>query len=139
VAQPLEADSPLKYFTCHVHIRDLEGYLHEVKPGMTLEAGIILEDYSSCFVVPSSAVSFEDSKALVHILSGDSFIARPVELGAAAHGRCTILSGVEEGELLALSNPYETRKSYLPEFGKGIPESNAPPSYRGTGMRAHPQ
>lgn len=118
LAQPLERNSPLKYFICDVTIHDAGEDLKRIKPGMSLKADVILEKYDSCYVVPASAVSTKGADAVVYIKQGDRFVARPVTLGAATHGKATVLSGVQDREIIAMRHPFETRKAHLPDFSK---------------------
>jgi len=131
LAQSLERNSPLKYFTCDIAIRDVGDDIKRIKPGMALKAKIILEKYDSCFVVPASAVTVKGTESIVYIQEGDSFTARSIVAGFSTHGGSTILSGVEEGEMIALRNPFETRKAFLPDFSKGAGDSGRG---RGRGM-----
>jgi hypothetical protein len=80
-----------------------------------------LQKYDTCFVVPSSAVNYREKEkdSLVYVRKGEKFVSKPVQTGLSAHGEAVILSGVEEGDLIALRNPFETRKLYLPDFSKG--------------------
>jgi multidrug efflux pump subunit AcrA (membrane-fusion protein) len=121
VASSLERNSPLRYFTCDVAITDAGRDLKRIRPGMNLQADVVLENYGSCFVVPSSAVNYREKEkdSLVYVRKGDKFVSKPVQTGISAHGEAVILSGVEEGDLIALRNPFETRKLYLPDFSKG--------------------
>jgi len=119
VAAALERNSPLKYFTCEVTISDAGDYLRHIKPGMALRARVILEKYDSCFVVPAGAITPKGNDMVVYIKQGDAFVPRTVQVGIGKHGQATILSGVEEKELIALRNPFETRKLSLPDFSKG--------------------
>jgi len=130
LAQPLERNSPLKYFTCEVTIHDAGQDIKRIKPGMSLKADVILEKYDSCFVVPASAVTSKGSETLVYIKQGEKFTSRPVKIGAASHGQSTILGGVQEKELIAMRNPFETRKAHLPDFSKAGPAAGG-----GGGMR----
>ncbi len=121
VAASLERNSPLRYFTCDVNIMDAGRDLKRIRPGMNLRGEVVLQKYESCFVVPSGAVTYREREkdSVVYVKKGDRFAAKPVQTGLSSHGEAVILSGVEEGELIALSNPYETRKLYLPDFSKG--------------------
>jgi len=120
VAGEIERDSVLRYFTCDVAIIDAGNDLKRIRPGMNLEADVILEEYESCFVVPSSAVSIENNQTLVYVQSGEeNFEPRTVEMGLGSHGEAVILDGIEEGELIALRNPRGERQLYLPDFNKG--------------------
>jgi hypothetical protein len=118
LAQPLERGSPLKYFTCEVTITDASEDLSRIKPGMALKAEVVLDRYDSCFVVPASAVTSKGAENLVYIKQGDKFLARSVKLGSGAHGQATILDGVKENEIVAMRNPFESRKVRLPDFSK---------------------
>ncbi len=121
VASSLEPGSPLLYYTCDVDISDAGADLKRIRPDMNLRAEVVLEKYDSCFVVPSSAITYREreKEIQVYIKKGDSFEAKSVQTGLSSHGEAVILDGVEEGELLALRNPYETRQLYLPDFSKG--------------------
>jgi HlyD family secretion protein len=131
LAQTLERNSPLKYFACQVTIADAYEDMPRIKPGMSLEADVILEKYDSCFVVPASAVTLKGAEALVHVKQGDRFVPRPVTIGTGTHGQSVVLSGVKDNETIAMRNPFETRKAHLPDFSK----ASAPGSGMGGGMR----
>jgi HlyD family secretion protein len=121
VAGSLEMGSPLLYYTCDVDILDAGEDLKRIRPGMNLRADVVLEKYESCFVVPSSAVVYreQEGNSQVYIKKGDDFEPQTVQTGLSSHGEAVILDGVEEGELIALRNPKETRQLYLPDFNKG--------------------
>ena len=120
VAGSLERNSPLKYFTCDVSITDAGGDLKRIRPGMNLRGDVVLQKYDSCFVVPSSAVNYREKERdnLVYVKKGDKFVAQTVQTGLSSHGEAVILSGIDDGALVALRNPFETRKLYLPDFNK---------------------
>jgi len=118
VAAALDVNSPLKYFTCDVTITDAGKYLRLIKPGMNLQARVILERYESCFMVPSNAVDYKNEQSIVYIKKGGSWEKRVVKVGEGKHGQATILSGVNDKELIALRNPFETRQLKLPDFSK---------------------
>lgn len=119
VAGAIERDSVLRYFTCDVAISDAGRDLKRIRPGMNLRADIVLEEYESVFVVPSSAVTYREQDSIVYVQNEEDFIPKPVEMGLGSHGEAVILSGIEEGELIALRNPFETRQLHLPDFSKG--------------------
>jgi HlyD family secretion protein len=121
VATPIESNSPLKYFTCDVSISDAGRDLKRIRPGMSLRGDIILEKYDACFVVPSSAVNYREKERdnLVYVKEENRFIPKKVKTGLSAHGEAIILDGVADGDLIALRNPFETRKLTLPDFSKG--------------------
>ena len=121
VAAALERNSVLRYFTCDVAVSDAGGDLKRIRPGMNLQGDVVLQNYESCFVVPSGAVTYREKEKdnLVYVKKGNKFVAKTVQTGLSSHGEAIILGGVEDGELIALTNPFETRKLYLPDFSKG--------------------
>ena len=119
VAGSIDRDSTLRYFTCDVAISDAGKDLKRIRPGMNLKADVVLEQYDSCFVVPSSAISVKENKNVVYVQNENDFIPKPVDVGLGSHGEAVILGGLEEGELIALRNPFETRQLHLPDFSKG--------------------
>ncbi|MDR1727657.1 MAG: HlyD family efflux transporter periplasmic adaptor subunit [Acidobacteriota bacterium] len=121
VAAALERNSPLRYFTCDVTISDAGRDLKQIRPGMNLRGDVILHEYESCFVVPSAAVTTQDNQSgnIVYVKNGDRFEARVVETGLSSHGEAVIVGGVEDGEVIALTDPNGTRKLSLPDFNKG--------------------
>jgi len=60
------------------------------------------------------------------VKKGDRFVEQPVQTGLSSHGEAVIVGGIEEGVLIALRNPYETRKLYLPDFSKGTTADQGP-------------
>jgi multidrug efflux pump subunit AcrA (membrane-fusion protein) len=78
VAGTLERDSVLRYFTCDVAISDAGGDLKRIRPGMNLRADVVLEEYDSCFVVPSSAVTYREKDK-----QGSDPTARPLSSAAS--------------------------------------------------------
>ncbi len=117
-AQSLERNSPLKYFTCEVSITDAGQDIKMIRPGMNVRAEVLLQKYDACFVVPATAVTAKNGDNLVYVQEGEQFVARPVEMGMSTHGQAVIVSGVDDGEIIALRNPFETRQLSLPDFGK---------------------
>lgn len=128
VAASIERSSVLRYFTCDVSISDAGRDLKRIRPGMNLRGEVILQKYDSCFVVPSGAVTYRDKEKdnIVYVKQGNKFVSKAVQTGLSSHGEAVILSGVEDGEMIALTNPFETRKLYLPDFSKGAATQQGP-------------
>jgi multidrug efflux pump subunit AcrA (membrane-fusion protein) len=133
LAQPLERNSPLRYFACEVGIAGVGQDLTQIRPGMSLKASVVVEEHDSCFVVPASAVTFKGSENLVYVQQGEEFVPRPVEIAMGPHGQIIILDGVSEGDSLALRNPFETRRLSLPDFSKGTAGLDSPGDRPGPG------
>jgi len=130
VATSITRNSPLRYFTCEVTITDAGSDLKLIRPGMLLRGDIVLHEYESCFIVPSGAVTARElqNDSVVYIKKGDnSFETRVVETGLSSNGEAVILSGVEEGELVALVDPNGPRKLTLPDFNLATGNAQAKP------------
>jgi HlyD family secretion protein len=128
VASSLELNSPLKYFTCTVSIMDAGRDLKLIRPGMNLRGDVILQKYDACFVVPSGAVTMKENQkdSIVYVKINNRFETRVVQTGLSSHGEAVILGGVNEGEMIALTDPNGTRKLHVPDFNKGTQESGFP-------------
>jgi uncharacterized membrane protein YgcG len=113
VAAAIDVNTPLTYFTCDVVINDAGKYLR-----LNLTANVILQKYDSCFMVPQNAVDYKNDQSIVYIKKGNGWEKRVVKVGEGKHGQATILSGVNDRELIALRNPFETRQLKLPDFSK---------------------
>jgi multidrug efflux pump subunit AcrA (membrane-fusion protein) len=96
---------------------------------MNLRGEVVLQKYESCYVVPSGAVTYREKEKdnLVYVKKDDKFVPRPVQTGLSSHGEAIIVGGVNDGELIALTNPFETRKLYLPDFSKGSAQQGRGP------------
>lgn len=120
LAKSLERNSPLLYFTCDASIEITAEDLKEIRPGMKVQAEIIRDAFDSCLVVPESAVTAKDGTNLAYVQQDGKFVPRPVDIAAGPQGQTVILSGIQDGEIIALHNPYEIRKLHLPDFGKAV-------------------
>jgi len=137
MAQPLERNSPLRYFTCDVNIADAGKDLKRIRPGMALRGEVVLDKYDSCFVVPASAVTAKEKENLVYVKKGDTFVPKTVQTGLSTHGQAVILSGVNDGDIVALRNPFESRKLYLPDFSKATAADSSRRGGRGFHIEFH--
>lgn len=119
IAQVLETNSPLKYFECQALVKTEIEDLKKVRPGMSLKADVITHQYDAVFVVANSSVETKDGKSRVYVKKGKEFEVREVKIGSKNHGQSAIVEGLQENDVLALRNPFETRKVTLPDFSKG--------------------
>jgi HlyD family secretion protein len=125
MAYPLERNSPLRYFACDVSFQgSLE--LKGIRPGMGLRGEIIMKRYDSCFVVPSGAVTTKGAEHMVYIRQDEDFVPRQVQTAPGSQGLTLVVHGIQSGETIALHNPFESRKLYLPDFGKAAASTDSP-------------
>jgi multidrug efflux pump subunit AcrA (membrane-fusion protein) len=112
LAQRRNRRSPVQYFEVILELEVTDPDM--MKPGQRVRADLFLEDLDDVVSIPRQAViEEEDGDKLVYRRSGGGFDAVKVELGAAALGRVVVESGLEEGDVIALSDP--TRRSDRPD------------------------
>ncbi len=75
---------------------------HGLKPGMTAEVKIVLKRLTNVLQVAIQTVTEFEGKNVVYVASGGRIERRQVEIGDRNDTMVQIVSGVEEGEALAL-------------------------------------
>jgi HlyD family secretion protein len=79
---------------------------HELKPNMTANAEIILEEYPNALFVPEAAVTYDASKnAFVDLLAVGAKNSRkrvPVKLGVSNGTNVQVLEGIREDDMILL-------------------------------------
>ncbi len=116
--QSLARNSPLRYYIWDARFNIDPEKLRHIRPGMAVHAEVTTTRYDSCFILPASAVTQKDNRNLVFIQQSEDFLQREVQIAPGSHGLAVITDGIEDGEIIALRNPFEARKLYLPDFGK---------------------
>ena len=82
------------------------------RPGMFVNAKVIVEESSVPVMIPKTAIQTVEDKTVVFVREGDGFEARPVKVGRARDGQVEILSGLSPGELLVVKGAF-TLKAQL--------------------------
>lgn len=80
---------------------------HELRPSMTAEVHIVLQEAHQALVVPAPALheTLSDGRRLVQVLDAKGHVqSRPVRVGIDNHISAQVLSGLIAGEQLVLSN-----------------------------------
>jgi multidrug efflux pump subunit AcrA (membrane-fusion protein) len=102
---------PVQYFGVMLELERTDPAL--MKPGQRVQADLSLDEQSDVLSVPRQAIFEREGRPVVYVGRGRRFKPRPVELGTAGLGRVVILSGLEEGERVALRDP--TRPLLAPD------------------------
>jgi len=76
----------------------------ELLPNVNVDVRILVQEKNSVLAVPRATVRTEHGKHYVLVLDGDSLRRREVQLGMANSTTYEILSGVAEGDQVALSS-----------------------------------
>ncbi|WP_041927302.1 efflux RND transporter periplasmic adaptor subunit [Methylocystis sp. SC2] len=90
-----------------------------LRPGSLVEAEISLKEARVKLKIPRSAVMIIDGKPNVFVRTPEGFARRDVELGRGDDGSVEVVSGVQQGEQIAVSNVFllkaELGKQNIPE------------------------
>ena len=80
-----------------------------MKPGQRVRATLSLES-KEAIVVPRHCVFELDGEQVVYVQSELGYEARNVKLGAGTPGRVVIVEGLEEGDVVAIRDPFQSSK-----------------------------
>jgi len=81
-----------------------------LRPGMTANAEVVIRSEPGSLLIPISASFTRDGKPVVWVQRGSTFVMREVEVGGRNDNDILIVSGVEEGDVVALEDPEEALK-----------------------------
>ena len=71
-------------------------------PDLTASADVVIGEHPDGLLIPREAVQEKDGKSLVYVKQGDALASREVEIGAYGATEVSVLSGLTEGEQVAL-------------------------------------
>jgi len=74
-----------------------------ILPDLSASADVFLEETSGSLIVPREAVTDIDGKHILYVKQADSFAPREIEIGAASNTHVAVISGVQEGEEVAVA------------------------------------
>lgn len=100
-----EGDSQIKVFEILV---DITGTSEILKPGMTTSNKIILNQIDNVLFIPIESVFERNGKKVAFVKSGGGFDETEITTGEKGEDYIVITSGIEEGDEVALLDPYES-------------------------------
>ena len=102
-----------------------------LRPGLLADAEIIVDKIENTLYVPYQGIFEVNGNPVVYVWDGSGVDARRVELGKRSESQIAIVSGLEEGELIALEPPdAEARRS---RAKKKTVSRGTQPSFPGAG------
>jgi RND family efflux transporter MFP subunit len=96
-----------KAFPARATLKNLDGRL---RPGMSASAEIVIQSKPGVLMVPERASFLHEGKPAVWIQRGDQFEVRHIEAGPRNETDLVVVSGLREGDVVALENPEEAAK-----------------------------
>ena len=107
-----------------------------LKPGMSAQVEILVDDRPDVLQVPVSSVYVDKGYQVVYVKQGGGVEVRQVELGLSNDRNVEVLSGVEEGEMLYLYKPTGAPQVDLPEKAAAASLAATPQTERPAGNAA---
>ena len=108
IANPIEEDSPVKYFEVVLSLERTDPEI--MKPASQVQVTILVTREDAALAVPNQAIFVEDGEPWVYVVSGGGFDRRKVELGHRSVSRTVITAGLKPGESIALVDPNQPEK-----------------------------
>jgi HlyD family secretion protein len=78
---------------------------NEMKPGLSAQCRIIVDEVKDTIVVPAAAIFQRDSSKIVYVAEGDIFIPVIIETGLSNMSRSIISKGLDGNEKIAMTEP----------------------------------
>jgi biotin carboxyl carrier protein len=73
-----------------------------VIPDLTASADVATSEPAGGLIVPREALSGSGGKTIVYVRQGDAFVPREVEIAGTTNTQAAVVSGIQEGEEIAL-------------------------------------
>jgi RND family efflux transporter MFP subunit len=96
-----------KTFPARATMKELDPRL---RPGMSATAEVVIESQPGTLLIPVRASFMHQGKPAVYVQRGKDFVIRQIEVGKRNDTDMVVLSGLKEGEVVALENPVEAAK-----------------------------
>lgn len=102
-AAPIERESPVKYFTVIVSLEQADP--EWITPEAAVTAEIHISRIADTIAIPNQAIFQEADGDWVLVRDGGKLVRREIGLGVRGANRSQVLSGLEEGDRIALFPP----------------------------------
>jgi HlyD family secretion protein len=80
----------------------IDGRDPRVIPDLTASADVVIEEDDDSLVIPRDALTESNGKPVVFVKQGETLTAREVGIGSVSNTRATVVSGLQEGEEIAV-------------------------------------
>jgi multidrug efflux pump subunit AcrA (membrane-fusion protein) len=103
LAQNKDYKSKIKIFPVQIRI---EGQSKTLLPGLTVSCKIIVSEIPDVLYIPLESLFNEQGMDYVYLKSGSGFKRHDVKTGAVNTDYAIVTEGLDENDLIALSNPF---------------------------------
>ena len=80
----------------------IEGSDKRVIPDLTASADVVVAEQDNTLLIPREAVQETAGRTLVYVKDGDNVTPREIEVGAYSNTQVSVISGLQEGEQIAI-------------------------------------
>jgi HlyD family secretion protein len=123
LAQNKDYKSKIKIFPVQVRI---SGQSKKLLPGLTVSCKIIVNEIPGVLFIPLESLFKEQGIDFVWLKSGSGFKRRDIKTGAINTDFAIITEGLEENDVIALSDPYLNKKEVLEKPVNGSKKTTGP-------------
>ena len=108
-AQPKKRDNPVKYFIVSVLIDQQDS--SRLMPGQRLQATLFTSDKQMAIAVPIQTIFREGQQSWVYLKTSDGkYVKKDVRTGECSSSQCIVQTGLQEGDVIALTQPQTKTK-----------------------------
>lgn len=116
LARNKDRGSSVKVFDTVIYI---DGQDARLLPGMTVSCEILINHVVDTLFIPLEALFFREGESVVYVKNGSGFDVRRIEIGSESENYAVVTDGLEEGEEVALIDPFATEEEEEEEKGSG--------------------
>ena len=110
LAQNLDNKTKIKIFPVQIGI---EGQSKTLLPGLTVSCKIVVNEIPDVLFIPLEALFNEQGIDYVYVKSGSGFKRRNIKTGAINADYAIVAEGLDENDLIALSNPFLNKEEVM--------------------------
>jgi HlyD family secretion protein len=123
LAQNKDYKSKIKIFPVQIRI---EGQSKTLLPGLTVSCKIIVSEIPDVLYIPLESLFNEQGMDYVYIKSGSGFKRRDIKTGAINTDYAIVTEGLDENDLIALSNPFLKKEELMEKQTAGNNKTTEP-------------
>jgi HlyD family secretion protein len=123
LAQNKDYKSKIKIFPVQISI---SGQSKKLLPGLTVSCKIIVSEIAGVIYIPLESLFRDQGNEYVYLKSGSGFKRHDIKTGAINTDFAIITEGLDENDLIALSDPFLTREEVKKKNVNGNKKTNGP-------------
>jgi len=123
LAQNKDYKSKIKIFPVQIRI---SGQSKILLPGLTVSCRIIVSEVPNVLYIPLESLFNKQGMEYVYVKSGSGFERRDIKTGAINTDFALVTEGLDENEVIALSDPFLKKEEVIKKADNGISKTKGP-------------